>query len=120
MPDYQQRVKSFGLASVDQIKEALNQEGAIILDVRTAEEIAATGSFQYGNRKLVHVSCTPASAEELVQKSGELLPNKDVPIVIHCKSGRRATTAKTALEKEGYKVVLNAGGYDDIQGMDLN
>jgi rhodanese-related sulfurtransferase len=37
-------------------------------------------------------------------------------IVLHCASGRRAAKAQEVLEKQGYKHVMNAGGFADFQG----
>ena len=39
------------------------------------------------------------------------------PVVIFCRSGRRAGKAKTILEERGYKTVLNAGGLGDINSL---
>jgi phage shock protein E len=49
----------------------------------------------------------------------DLLLVVSAPIIIYCKSGRRADKAKQILEEKGYETVLNAGGYDDLLSMDL-
>lgn len=36
------------------------------------------------------------------------------PIVVYCRSGRRASKAEETLKSKGYKTVLNAGGFDDL------
>lgn len=115
---YAERAENYGLANESQLKQILTtNEDAVVLDVRTELEIAESGKFQYGNHQWVQAACTPESAEELIQRMDVLLPNKDVPVIIYCKSGRRANTAKLALEENGYKCVVNAGGYDDIMAM---
>lgn len=53
---------------------------------------------------------------------GEILENKlskiskNKPVYVYCRTGKRATTAKTSLEKAGYKNVINLGGLSDWQG----
>jgi phage shock protein E len=39
------------------------------------------------------------------------------PIIIFCRSGRRAGKAKEHLEQKGYTNVLNAGGLTDIESI---
>jgi phage shock protein E len=39
------------------------------------------------------------------------------PVIIFCRSGRRAGKAKELLEEKGYKTVLNAGGLSDIDAV---
>jgi len=39
------------------------------------------------------------------------------PIIVFCRSGRRAGKAKEMLEGMGYTKVLNAGGLGDIEGL---
>ena len=36
------------------------------------------------------------------------------PVIVFCRSGRRAAKAKEVLEQKGYKKVLNAGGLKDL------
>ncbi len=36
------------------------------------------------------------------------------PVIIFCRSGRRAGKAKEVLEQKGYERVLNAGGVKDL------
>mmetsp|Transcript_3561 Transcript_3561/g.8136 ORF Transcript_3561/g.8136 Transcript_3561/m.8136 type:complete len:121 (-) Transcript_3561:20-382(-) len=118
---YQDRAQSFGFTRKEQLKEILDDEKrhAVVLDVRSESEIQSSGKFEYGNHKWVQAACTPDDASALESSSEFLLPDKEAPIVIYCKSGRRASTAKLALEAQGYKLVLNAGGYDDVISMGL-
>jgi rhodanese-related sulfurtransferase len=36
------------------------------------------------------------------------------PVIIFCRSGRRAVSAKATLEQKGYTNVINAGGLTDL------
>jgi len=36
------------------------------------------------------------------------------PVIIHCKSGRRAAKAEEVLKSKGYTQVYNAGGLNDL------
>ena len=38
----------------------------------------------------------------------------EAPIIVYCKSGRRASRAEEVLKKQGYETVLNAGGFEDL------
>lgn len=42
------------------------------------------------------------------------LPIRDTPIILYCRSGKRAEIAKTTLTKMGYSHVINAGGYTQL------
>jgi len=117
---YEERAQEYGIATKDQLQQVLRRgSDAVVLDVRSLQEIEASGKFQAADHKWVQAPVTPDSAEELVNSSEVVLPDKEAPVVVYCKSGRRASTAKQALEAMGYKNVLNAGGYDDIKTMEL-
>lgn len=85
--------------------QALEQPAAILIDVRTAAEFAA-GSLP-GATRIGH--------EEIGEKIAGVAPDKDTPIVLYCRSGRRSSIAQDALQALGYRNVRNAGGYDDFR-----
>ena len=96
----------FGRPSSDEKKAARAKikEGALVVDVRTADEFAAG-----------HVNgATNIPVGEIKGRMGELGP-KDRTIVVYCRSGVRAGTAKSALTEAGFTNVLNAGGLADLQ-----
>lgn len=101
MSDYETRAQNFGLALEAELKQTL-EDGldVVLLDVRTEQEIAASGKFERQGRKWLQVACSPDSAEVLANTSDSLFPSKNTPIIIYCGSGRRATTAKKALEEK--------------------
>ncbi|MDK4579383.1 rhodanese-like domain-containing protein, partial [Kingella kingae] len=41
-------------------------------------------------------------------------PNKNAPVNLYCRSGRRAEVALQELRKMGYTNVTNYGGYQDL------
>lgn len=114
MSDYEERAKTLGFADKNEIKAlVLDQISEVVfLDVRGDTEIAAE-PFK-GDYKIVYSPCSRTDATELASKAGEILPNKEGPIVVFCRSGARAKTAKEALESLGYKKIFNAGGLSDM------
>ena len=114
--DYETRALTYGFAREDELKQAMGNENTVVVDVRSEEEIEATG--KWGTyRKWLQTPCTPDECALLSMNSDEILPDKEVPIIVYCKSGRRASRAKQILQDKGYKYVLNAGGLDDLQNM---
>ena len=104
----------YGFASVEDVQKAL--ETHTFLDVRTESEIAATGGQPHfiGQQQWAQTNCTPNECPKLEMAPESLIESKETPIVIYCRSGRRASKAKEILLQKGYKHVLNAGGYDDL------
>lgn len=113
--DYQARAEEFGFASPEEIKMALSKEDTHVLDVRTLDEISATGRLQHV--KWTQIDGTPSECPGLNAAPEKFVQNKDATVVIHCRSGRRANKAKEVLESHGYSNVMNGGGYDDVVGL---
>ncbi|EXF45819.1 rhodanese domain-containing protein [Pseudomonas sp. BAY1663] len=84
--------------------QALQQPGSVLIDVRSAEEFAA-GALPGANR---------IDPEQLAQRIGSLVPDKDTPVVVYCRSGRRSSAAQDLLQELGYRQVINAGGYEQL------
>lgn len=80
------------------------QTQGIWLDVRTAEE------FAQGHLK----SALNVTSAELHQKMPQLAPDKNTPIHVYCRSGRRSEEARQILLQMGYTNVVNEGGYQDL------
>lgn len=76
----------------------------IWIDVRSAEE------FQSGH--LPEASNIPHT--EITQRIGEVSKDKNDTIHLYCRSGRRSGLAMEALKQQGFKQVINEGGYDDL------
>lgn len=131
--DYLQRAKTYQFATKGTIQQTLDEcPKTIILDVRTNSEIESSGMWNVVKPNssssttttnttctFYNVPCTPTDATDIANQSSTLFPNKDVPIIIYCGSGRRASTAQQVLKGLGYQTVLNAGGYTDLVAMGL-
>ncbi|WP_271411910.1 rhodanese-like domain-containing protein [Pseudomonas sp. Q1-7] len=85
--------------------QAMARPNAVLIDVRTPEEVAE-GSIP-GARNIGY--------EEIGQRIAEVAPDKDTPIVLYCRSGRRSSIAQDSLRELGYSHVVNGGGYLDLK-----
>lgn len=89
----------------DQDPAALLKEGAVLIDVRTDEE------YEAGHIKgALHIP-----HQRIGEVSGQEGVDKDTPILLYCKSGRRAQMATDELQKQGYTKVHNIGGYEALK-----
>ena len=80
-----------------------NQEGYIILDVRTQEE------YDQG-----HIpGAIVISHEEIGEKAEKVLTDKNQLILVYCRSGRRSKIAAQALVELGYTNIKEFGGIQD-------
>ena len=68
------------------------------IDVRSAEEFNAVN--------IPH--------DKIIEGVKALGSDKDAPINLYCRSGRRAEAALTELRNAGYTNVINHGGYEDL------
>lgn len=76
---------------------ALIESGALVIDVRTPGEFS--GAHVEGAVNIPHTII----AGELEHQA------KDRPIILYCRSGARAASAKHTLENAGFTHVVNAG-----------
>jgi phage shock protein E len=87
--------------------QLVEQQDALLLDVRTPAE--------YAEQHLDHALLIPH--DELARRVGEVLDaqggDKHKPIVVYCRSGGRADTAKAVLLANGFTEVTNLGGLCD-------
>ena len=83
---------------------ALQRGDSLLIDVRSADEFAQgalPGAIRIGH-------------EEIAARIASVAPDKDRPLVLYCRSGRRSALAQQSLEEMGYSQVINAGAYDDL------
>ncbi|MFV9681202.1 rhodanese-like domain-containing protein [Pseudomonas sp. NY15367] len=84
---------------------SLQRADSLLIDVRSAEEFSAgalPGAIRIGH-------------DEIAAQITSIAANKDQPLVLYCRSGRRSGLAKQSLEELGYRQVINAGAYDDLR-----
>ena len=75
-----------------------------MLATRSAEEFAdgaLPGAIRIGH-------------EDIAAHIASVAPDKDRPLVLYCRSGRRSALAQQSLEEMGYTRVINAGAYDEL------
>ena len=78
-------------------------EAAVWIDVRTPEEFAE-GHIDDANL---------IPYEDIAAGVAQLGLDKDTPIFLYCRSGRRSEIARESLEKAGFSRVTNVGGLSD-------
>ena len=86
------------------VEQYRSTSGAVLLDVRTAEEYAGghiPGSVNVPLGKLEGVDQTA---------------KKDTPLFVYCYSGARSASAAAELEGNGYESVRNIGGIAGWRG----
>ena len=94
------------ISQEEALKIMEEEEGYIILDVRTKEE------FDGG-----HIpDAINVPVETIGDNEPEELPDKDQLILVYCRSGNRSKTASSALAKLGYINVLEFGGINTWPG----
>ena len=94
------------LVSYEELQAKLaKKENFVLLDVRTPEEFAEA----YWRSVLLPY-------DQVEQKAASLLPDKDKPIIVYCRSGRRSAIAAVTLRGLGYKDVKDFGGISRWQG----
>ena len=84
---------------------AMIEEGALLIDVRSAEEFTA-GHIE-GAVNIPH-----SDVDRLAALIGE---DKGRATVVYCRSGGRAGQAQTALAERGYTHVFNASGLQALE-----
>lgn len=88
-------------------RKLVNEQGAILLDVRTEAEFKQK-SLKNSHR--IGVTDLPSKLEEVKNLTKG---DKKKPIVVYCAAGVRAAKAKDILLEAGYGNVTNLGGIDD-------
>lgn len=91
---------------------ALIARGAVVIDVRTAEEYASGHLSGAINIPVQELPGRIAEIDTLV--AGD----RTRPIVVYCAAGARAAKARTQLDAVGFSSVVNGGGLDDLRAGD--
>lgn len=99
----------FGLFNKVDINEGVKNfegtSGAILLDVRTAEE------YREG-----HIAKSINIPLQNIRKIEGMSLNKNTPIFVHCLSGARSSQATASLKGMGFTKVTNIGGISSYSG----
>ena len=88
----------------------MREKGALLVDVREASELAASGKLE----NALHVS-----RGMLEFKADSAMPahdpefRRDRPIILYCASGGRSCLSGKALHDLGYPEVYNLGGFKE-------
>ena len=94
-------------ASTPETEKAMTQQAntkGVWIDVRSAEEFNA-GHLQ---------DAVNIPHDQILERIQSVSPDKDAPVNLYCRSGRRAESALNELKKAGYTNVTNHGGYEDL------
>jgi phage shock protein E len=78
---------------------------SLVLDVRTPQEFASG-----------HVAgAINLPVDQVEKRISELVPSKDTPLIVYCRSGRRSAAAKKILDGLGYTRVEDFGSYESAR-----
>jgi phage shock protein E len=80
-------------------------DNAVLLDVRQADEFNA-GHIE-GAVLVPH--------DTIAEKVGAVVPNKNTPVYVYCRSGRRSAIAVEAMKKLGYTNLTDLGGMEEAK-----
>lgn len=80
---------------------------AVVLDVRSAEEYR-TGALP-GARNIPH--------DQLAGRAAAELPDRNAPVALYCRSGRRSAFAAETLRKLGYTRIYDLGSLENARGI---
>jgi phage shock protein E len=81
------------------------EKSGVLLDVRTPEEFHS-GALQ-GAVNLPHL--------RIAEKINSVAPDKNTPLYIYCRSGRRVKIAMETLTQLGYTKLFDLGGLEDAR-----
>ena len=97
----EEHIVEYKQISQEEAKEIMDSmEEFVILDVRTKEE--------YDEKHIPGAVLIPN--EEILERAEAELPDKEMTILVYCRSGNRSKTASEKLAGLGYTNVLEFGG----------
>jgi len=89
----------------DGVAEYKKTEGAVLLDVRTAEE------YRGG-----HIDGSINLPLDRIHLAENIVKDKSTPLFVHCYSGSRSGQAVSYLKRMGYTNTTNIGGISSYRG----
>ena len=93
------------VSTTEEPAEASEESKLLVIDVRTQAE------WDEGHLDIA----THIPLDQITDRIGEVAPDKEQKIYLHCRSGGRSGQAKTQLEGLGYTSVENVGGLEDAR-----
>ena len=87
------------------VEECRNTSGAVLLDVRTVEE------YREG-----HISGSRNVPLQSIDRVSDLIPDRETPLYVYCRSGARSSQAVSLLQQMGYGKAKNIGGITAWKG----
>ncbi len=94
----------------EQAKRMIESGGVLVVDVRDAPEVAATGKVKgalHVSRGMLEFRADPESPMHLDAF------RRDRPVIVYCASGGRAALAGRTLRELGFREVYNLGAFKD-------
>ncbi|MGL4668394.1 MAG: rhodanese-like domain-containing protein [Saezia sp.] len=88
-----------------QLLNMLNNKEILLIDVRTPEE------FEQGHLK----DSILIEYQNIEQEITKYTTDKNKPIALYCRSGRRSGVAAMVLNRAGYINIVNIGGYEALK-----
>ena len=89
----------------------LQQQGAIVIDVRTPEEWDETGVIPGAKKAMFFNQQMQPVEDEFLKEINKITNNSDKPVVLYCRSGGRSGKAARLLaEKKTLKSIYNLDG----------
>ena len=88
---------------ISSVSDIVKDENIVLIDVRTKEE--------YDSGHIPRSINIPYTEIE-----NEIDYDKDKPIAVYCRTGKRSKEAALTLEKMGYTKIYDIGGIDNYEG----
>jgi rhodanese-related sulfurtransferase len=95
-----------GIVDKEQLKVLLKDDAIDLIDVREPDEFREGAIPDARNVPLSQLPTTLSSSDSTKRQLG-LPVDKSTPIVVYCRSGKRATQAQQLLQANGYQNVQN-------------
>ena len=80
-------------------------DNAVLLDVRQADE------FNAGHIK----GAVLVPHDTILEKIGAVVLDKNTPVYVYCRSGRRSAIVVEAMKKLGYTNLIDLGGMEEAK-----
>jgi rhodanese-related sulfurtransferase len=94
----------------DNAKKLISDQNAVVIDVRDAPEVQASGKVK-GALNISRGMLEFRADSETAYHNPEL--RKDRPIILYCASGGRSALSGKVLKDMGYEQVYNLGAFKD-------